>query len=130
MHKIEVTNYGVKVTLNGFIQTEEALEWFTKMKEALKKTSRGFKVFVDMRGFKPATQNVQKYFVDIQKEFKDYGMSKSVVILDNEVAVLQLKRTAKESGIYEHERYITPENNPNWESQAMDWILKNIDPDK
>ena len=69
-------------------------------------------------------------FVSIQKDFKEHGMSKSVVILDSGIAVLQLKRTAKESGIYDHERYLTPEDNPNWEKQAMDWLLNDIDPDK
>ena len=113
MYKIENIDYGVKVTLNGLIKKEEAEEWFNGMKNALKKTNKGFKVFVDMRGFKPASEEVQKCFVDIQKEFKDHGMSKSVVILNSGIAVLQLKRTAKESGIYDHERYLTPENNPN-----------------
>lgn len=130
MYKIENNSYGIKVTLNGSVENAEAQKWFIEMKDALNKIKKDFKVFVDMRGFKPASQEIQKVFVDIQKEFKDHGMSKSVVILDNAIAVMQLKRTAKESGIYAHERYITPENNPNWEKQALDWIESSIDPDK
>lgn len=130
MYKIENTNYGVKATLNGNVEKTEAQKWFIEMKNALSKIKKDFKVFVDMRDFKATSQEVQRIFVDIQKEFKDHGMSKSVVILDNAIAVMQLKRTAKESGIYAHERYITPENNPNWEKQALDWILGNVDPDK
>ena len=57
-------------------------------------------------------------------------MKRSVVILDSQVAKMQLKRTAKESGIYVWERYLTSENNPDWEKQGMDWILNGIDPDK
>ena len=129
MYNVEVTDYGIRVSISGFMKIEEAREWLEIMRKKLKSIEKGFKVMVDMRGFKPASKEIQEIFVEIQKEFKNHGMNRSVVILDNTVAVLQLKRTGKESGIYDHERYITPEDNPEWEKQALDWILNKIDPD-
>jgi hypothetical protein len=130
MYNVEITNYGIKITINGFMQMEEATEWLEEMRKKLKEVDKGFKVMVDMRGFKPASKEIQGIFVEIQKEFKNHGMSRSVVILDNTMAALQLKRTGQESGIYDHERYLSPENNPEWEKHALDWIINEIDPDK
>ena len=130
MYEVQRTEYGVRFFLQGFIREEEAAAWYEEMISSLKNINKGFKVFVDMRGFRPASEDVQAKFVDIQRIFKDHGMNRSVVILDNTVAVMQLIRTAKESGIYDQERYLTPENNPDWEQQAMDWILKGRDPDR
>ena len=100
------------------------------MKDVLSKFKDHFSVFADMRGFKPSGEDAQKILIDVQSTFKARGLKKSVVILDNIVGVMQMKRLGKESGVYEHERYISPENNPNWEQQALDWLTKDIDPDK
>ena len=41
-----------------------------------------------------------------QKLFKNAGMERSVVILSTAMVTMQFKRIAKETGIYEWERYI------------------------
>lgn len=57
-------------------------------------------------------------------------MQRSAVVLSNAILTLQFKRIAKETGIYEWERYIDASKNPNWEEIATDWLEKAIDPDK
>ncbi|MCP4613204.1 MAG: hypothetical protein GY845_31320 [Planctomycetes bacterium] len=129
MYAVEKTDLGIKVRLTGFIEQEEANEWFQEMLKKVEGIHKDFCVFVDMRGFEPATQDIQKQFASIQKIYRDKGMLRSVVILDNIVATVQLIRTAKESGIYANERYISAENNPHWEQQGMDWLTHKKDPD-
>ncbi len=41
-----------------------------------------------------------------QKEYKERGMTRSVVILDSAIMAMQFKRLAKDTGIYQWERYI------------------------
>ncbi len=130
MYNIEKTGFGIKVRMTGFIKKNEANEWFQEMVQKVKGIHKDFYVFVDMRGFKPASQDIQKQFTEIQRIYREKGMLRSVVILDDIIATMQLKRTAKESGIYTHERYISAENNPHWEKQGMDWLLNEKDPDK
>ncbi len=43
---------------------------------------------------------------------------------------MQFKRIAKETGIYEWERYINASATPNWEQAGADWLTKAADPDK
>ena len=129
MFKVEKTDFGVRLKISGLIEIEEVKKWKDEMLKALDKVKDPFNVFGDIQGFKPGSEDVQKIFVEVQKAYKDKGMKKSVVITDSTITKIQLKRTAKESGIYEWERYISSENNPKWEQQALDWITKNIDPD-
>ena len=65
-----------------------------------------------------------------QKLFKAKGMQRSVVILSSAAIVMQFKRMAKETGIYEWERYIDASKHPDYEKPAVDWLTKGIDPDK
>jgi hypothetical protein len=43
---------------------------------------------------------------------------------------MQFKRIAKETGIYQWERYIDSNANPTWEQAGVDWLVKGTDPDK
>ena len=52
-----------------------------------------------------------------------------IVILDDIVTALQFQRIAKETGIYEWERYIPAPSFSDWRKRGLDWILHGIDPD-
>ncbi|OEU57610.1 MAG: hypothetical protein BA871_10695 [Desulfuromonadales bacterium C00003096] len=67
---------------------------------------------------------------DGQKLYKEKGMVRSVVILDNVITKMQFRRIGKETGIYEWERYIDASSVADWEKIGIDWLSKGIDPDK
>lgn len=64
------------------------------------------------------------------KEYKSKGMKRSVVILDSAIMAMQFKRLAKDTGIYEWERYIDASTHSNWEKLGEEWIVNGIDPDR
>ena len=64
-----------------------------------------------------------------QKQYKMAGMERSVVIVQNALTRNQFKRLAKESGIYQWERYIDAGSVPNWERVGKDWVSLGKDPD-
>jgi hypothetical protein len=41
---------------------------------------------------------------------------------------MQLRIVARRTGILQGERYVICENNPDWEKQAMDWLLEAKEP--
>ncbi len=57
-------------------------------------------------------------------------MARSAVILANAMTAMQFKRIAKETGIYEFERYIDASSVADWEKVGIDWISNKVDPDK
>ena len=129
MYKIEKMNWGFKLTFSGFIQIDEMKRWAEESKKALLLAPNEFYVFVDMRTLKPMAQDAQECMKETQNLYKKSGMKRSVVLLDNFLTKNQFNRIAKESGIYEWERYIAPSQTPDWENVCLNWILKGIDPD-
>jgi len=128
LYRIDITEYGVKISQSGIIKIEEAVEWAEKMLEILKNMKPGFKLFADMRGIIPAGRDVQDIYSHIQQEFRANGLDKSVIVLDNALSVLQMKKTAKTSGVAKYERYLNSDKNDEWESQAIAWILEGTEP--
>ncbi len=130
MYKVEKTGFGFKILFADFIKPEEMSGWLAESKKALLMPPKEFGVFVDMRTLKPLPPEAQSILEEGQKLFKQKGMVRSVVILANSVLTMQFKRIAKETGIYQWERYIDSNVNPRWEQAGVDWLTKSIDPDK
>ena len=129
MYNIQKTDYGVKLTFSGNINLDEMNKWVNDSKQIIKGLSTEFGVFVDLRELKPLAGDVQTSMQEGQILFKKAGMQRSVVILANAILTMQFKRIAKETGIYNWERYIDASKFDNWESTGIDWLKNNIDPD-
>lgn len=130
MYKIEKHPYGFKLVFGDFIKPEEMAKWVEESKKSLIGAPKEFGVFVDMRTLKPLSAEAQSHMQEGQKLFKQKGMVRSVVILDNSLTKMQFQRIARETGIYAWERYIDASSVPHWEKVGVDWISKGIDPDK
>jgi hypothetical protein len=131
MYKIEKQPYGYKLTFSGFIQSSEMQAWVKDVKTVLGgHNSSEFGVFVDMRELKPLPEDSKKIMVEGQSLFKQKGMARSVVILNTPIVAMQFQRLARESGIYQWERYLDSQSVKNYQKVGEDWIVRNIDPDK
>lgn len=129
MYKIAKKGNTFHLTFNGFIQASEMQEWVEASKKELATVNGGFGVFVDMRDLKPLANDVKAVLEEGQKLYKMKGMVRSVVVVNSAMAAMQLKRIARETGIYEWERYVSSDNVADWEKVALDWVEKGIDPD-
>ncbi len=130
MYQIEKKDYGFKLTFGDFIYAEEMKRWVEDSQKALALPLKEFGVFVDMRSLKPLPSDSQKAMEEGQKLYKMKGMSRSVVILNSATVTGQFKRIAKETGIYQWERYIDASTKKDWEEIGIRWISKAVDPDK
>jgi hypothetical protein len=129
MYAIEKTLWGYKLTFGDFIQNDEMTKWVDESKTALEGAPAEFGVFVDMRSLKPLPEDAKETMTRGQKLYKEKGMVRSVVILDNPVTTMQFKRIAKESGIDQWERYIDASSHPDWEAKGVAWVKEGTDPD-
>lgn len=130
MFKIEKKDFGYKLTFADFIQAEEMKKWVEQSRNTLLTAPKEFGVFVDMRTLKPLPQDSQQYMQEGQKLYKEKGMVRSVVVVSDSITAMQFKRIAKETGIYQWERYIDASASAFWEQIALDWIKDGKDPDK
>jgi len=129
MYKIEKASDGIRLIFGGFIQKAEMSDWVADVKKILNGLPAKFGVFVDMRELKPLATDAQSEMQVGQKLFKEKGMERSVVVVDNTTTMIQFKHIGKETGIYAWERYLTPSKTPNWEEVATKWLVQGIDPD-
>ena len=131
MYSIEQVDFGYKLTFEGFIETDEMKDWLSESEKVLENTTlEEFGVFVDMRKLYPLPPESRAIMEEGQKLYKTKKMIRSVVIVANIVTQLQFIRIAKETGIYEWERYIDASSVANWEQVGLDWIIDGKDPDK
>lgn len=126
MYKVEKTQYGVKIVFSGLISENEMKQWFEESKKLSLPSEFG--VIVDMRELKPLAKEAQHYLEEGQKYYQSKGMKRSSVIVSSAIVKMQFQRLAKETGIYQFERYIEP-SQPNFEIVAQKWISSGIDPD-
>jgi hypothetical protein len=126
--QVEKTPYGIRTSHSGFATTAEATQWLADCKRALGEP-HSFGQLVDLRGQKANSPETNEIIQRHMKWIRGHGLVRSAVVLSSAVTALQIKRLAKETGMYDFERYFSPETDPDWEQKALDWIEKGVDPD-
>jgi len=129
MYKIELLASGYILTFAGIIGKEEMLAWADESKRRLEKAPTTFGVIIDMRDLSPLRPEAQEIMVATQALYKEKGMQRSVVILNNKATAEQFMRLAQESGIYAFERYLDVSATSDWGKVAVAWVKDGVDPD-
>ncbi|MCP4896879.1 MAG: hypothetical protein GY906_07875 [bacterium] len=129
MYAINVREYGFELTFEGFIKAEEMEAWLIESQTVLMHAPEKFGVLIDMRTLKPLPDDAQAHVHTGQKHYRKKGMDRSAVVVAHPVTKMQFQRIARETGIYEWERYFDASSQDDWEQAAMNWILDQVDPD-
>ena len=87
------------IRLEGFLSVTEMEDLKKQAEKLLRSPAANFRVLSDIRGFKPATPEVQEIMKSIQKMFKECGLKKVALLVDNALTKMQLKRLHGETGI-------------------------------
>ncbi|MBU8933704.1 MAG: hypothetical protein KOO62_06820 [candidate division Zixibacteria bacterium] len=129
MYAIEKTEYGIHLTFGGTIPGEEMANWVREFRVVVDSIKSDYMVFVDMRDLKTLSKFAQDQMKVGQTLAREGGMVRSVVILADPKIKMQFVGIAKETGIYEWERYIDSSTEADWEEKGMLWIVGAVDPD-
>lgn len=116
--KVDLSLNGIITTMSGFWTEQTVSEWSTKFMDCYSKNfaNKSFKVLADMRGYKPATKEVQDEISEIQANAKKMNLIASAVVTDSFLSLNQMKRIAKETGVGNTEDYFT-----NYD-EAYNWL--------
>ena len=128
MVKIEQKSFGYKLTFSGIISISELENWLEESETILEKETGSFSVFVDMQQMELLPVACRELMYEGQKLYKRMGMERSVVIVGDKLTAMQFRLIAQKTGIYADERYIDASQNENWEKEAINWIIKAIEP--
>ncbi len=128
MINIKKQPYGYKILFSGLISLPEVENWLEESSEILEKSPEQFSVFVDMQEMEILPVECRDNMYEGQKLYKRMGMKRSVVIVRDKLTAMQFRLIAQKTGIYSDERYINASANPNWENEALDWLLNSVEP--
>lgn len=129
MHRIEQTQYGYKLVLEGFLQKQDLSTLLDDMKRTVFSRGRKFPVLLDMRHSRAFPADAQEILKEAIRFFKQVGMERHAVVLNSAIATLQLRRLGKEIGIDGSSRYIDASTRQDWEKVALDWLVRAVDPE-
>ncbi len=124
------TEYGFRSTAPGYIIPAEARLWFEDLQtRVLGLEGRSFGLLVDSRTQKSNPPETQEIIREAMVWLREHGMQRSVVVLDSTVALIQILRIAKSTGVFSYERYLDALKDVHWERKAVDWLVRGVDPD-
>jgi hypothetical protein len=131
MYKIDKRPSGYVLTFAGNIDSKEMDNWHKDSQKILETEERsGFGVIINMKDLLPLSNDTTGIMISGQKLYKDKGMLRSAVILNNGELTSQFKNLAIQSGIFVTERYIDASVNANPVDTAIGWVKDSLDPDK
>lgn len=130
MYSIEDTDYGFKITASGIASAHEVARYLKDVAAAARAQMRGFCIMIDARDLGPLEKGGLKFLLRSHGVCLDCGVSRISAVVANPVARSQFIQLSFKSGLKESVRHFDSLSNSDWEKQAMDWILKGIDPDK
>ena len=97
--RVDDDNAIVGFVLDGVVRVEEIKRFVIELQAAtMKLAGRDIKVKADVRGLKPASQEVTEMIRSVQEFGLKAGVKRVAEIVDSELTALQLNRVARESG--------------------------------
>jgi len=130
MHSIMKQTYGLHIMFRDILDTEELKVLIHESKEYLELIEEPFGVFLDIRNLLPMSFEVIELRGKSQKYYREKGMSRSVIVVDNLATAMQFKTITKESNTHQMGRYINSWIHRNWDELGENWLLNGIDPDR
>jgi hypothetical protein len=128
VYKIDKTDLGFQLTFGGNMTEAELERWYGESERLLSALHAPFGVIIDMRTLAPLPAEAQKVMVRGQSMYRNCGMQRSCVILEDAITTVQFMRLAKQSGIFKYERYIDASMHKEWRLEARNWVRDAVAP--
>jgi hypothetical protein len=128
MYAIEGTPFGFRLTFSGNMDVDEFERWLVDASRILASALARFGVLSDMRFMGTLLPKCQDILIRGQQAFRARGLERSAVVVSKGYVMTQLKIIALTSGICDGERYLDATVRPDWESEALAWIVSGREP--
>jgi hypothetical protein len=130
VYAIERQPFGFKLVFQGSLTAAEMQRWLDDTIIALRSAPPAFGLLMDMRALQPLNLDSQRLMLMGQQLYQRSGLRRTAVIVQTPMTRMLFTHLAKESGIYQWERYISAEGTPDWEIRGCAWIQGTTDPDR
>ncbi|MGZ3457412.1 MAG: hypothetical protein ACXU86_02785 [Archangium sp.] len=120
MYRIDIDKQHaiIELILDGLIRQDEMVKFVEEVRVAtVGLAGRDIKVKADMRTFRPSSPEVAALLRGVQEFGLQHGVRRVAELVESQLAVLQLNRVARESGIDKILRRFTDD------SSARRWLI-------
>ncbi|MCB1144087.1 MAG: methyl-accepting chemotaxis protein [Leptospiraceae bacterium] len=131
MYTIELTNFGFRIILSGSLTPDELDRWISDSEARVKEnTLQNFHVFLDLKEISNLDESLIKHIERFQRVFRSKGMIRSAIIVNSFQNKKILQKIFKKSQFAKFNRIIDSNKNPYWEEGALNWLIREIDPNR
>lgn len=129
MYKIEITEYGLYVTMGGKYEPGE-MKRYTEEKAALiSAIDAPFSIIVDLRNAYPPDPDDAELLIESQAQMKATKLQRVAIILQSPVLSLRAKQILNSADTYNITRIIDSSKSCNWMELAIGWAVDSIEPE-
>lgn len=129
MYQIDVMPYGVRLTFEGAMDAEEAETFTVEYRKALDSIPSECSILVDCRKAWPSSPAALFMLSSAYREGRTHGLNRVAVILTSDTLRNQISLSSKREGELSMLRFIDASKSLNWETIALDWIDRGIEPE-
>ena len=127
-YKVEKADYGMKLSILGFINPDEVNKMNGEIKALGAKLDDGFGIIVDMRENRAFSNEVAELMKEQIGICVDVGMGRGSIVLQSAIMTLQARRLIAETGIADRVRFIDASAVSDWEKVATQWATRGVEP--
>lgn len=129
MYKIEKRASGYLMRFTGELSRNEINSWYNELQGVFKKEKGAFWLIADMRDLVPLKPEVSEVLFRGMSQYKKlHTNQRSAVVMNNPVALAQIRALGIKAGIAKTERYIDASNDPKAIEKAINWVKNGIEP--
>ena len=128
MHKIERMQYGFRITNSGQLNIEEAEELKCELLQTLSNYGKPFCLLIDIRGLVPVSSDVMDAMRDLQRACCEMSLERVAIVVASPVLRGQAAQVSFDAGSSKHDRVIDASKVPDWEEQAIAWLVHGVEP--
>ena len=122
MHEVEETEYGLRLTLDGYIEAEEMAEHCDQIRSAVDREPGSFCVVADLRGATAMPDSAAEELQETMAYCDRNGLERSAGVFESTTTAMQIQKMAeKVNHAGGNTVFIDASDVTEWEDAALDW---------
>ncbi len=131
MYEVEETAYGMRLTLEGFIEPDEMASYCEDARQIADDQVGSFSVVADMRKASAVPDDSAEEMKRLMKYCDGQGLERAAGVIESATTAIQTQRMAENVNHAEGSAiFINAEDVDDWESAATDWAKHGIEPEE
>ncbi len=128
MHKLDATDYGLRVALEGFLDRGAMAALADDVRAYCRGAPAEFRALFDLRRAAAFPVEAQETMKRCLETLREHGLGRHAVVVAGALATLQAKVLWREAGAAGGCRVLDAAVAPDWEEPALAWIEEGLEP--